>query len=73
MFKERAGSGGLSAFKSVIGTLKKSGGDVLEKLTGLIGLSSPTAEPLQQLLPEIPKATNLTASISLAGRKRFNR
>jgi hypothetical protein len=27
--------------KSVIGTLKKSGGEVLERLTGLIGLSSP--------------------------------
>jgi transposase len=39
--KNERGAAALSAFKSVIGTLKKSGGDVLEKLTGLMGLSPP--------------------------------
>jgi transposase len=39
--KNERGAAALSAFKSVIGTLKKSGGDVLEKLTRLIGPSPP--------------------------------
>ena len=39
--KNERGAAALSAFKSVIGTLKKSGGDVLEKLTGLMGPSPP--------------------------------
>jgi hypothetical protein len=34
--KNELGAAAFSAFKSVIGTLKKGGGDVLEKLTGLI-------------------------------------
>ena len=34
--KNKLGAAAFSAFKSVIGTLKKGGGDMLEKLTGLI-------------------------------------
>jgi transposase len=39
--KNERGAAALSAFKSVICTLKKSGGNVLEKLTRLIGPSPP--------------------------------
>ncbi|MGH8510042.1 MAG: IS66 family transposase [Gammaproteobacteria bacterium] len=39
--KNERGAAASSAFRSVIGTLKKRGGDVLEKLTRLIGLSPP--------------------------------
>lgn len=39
--KNDRGAAAFSAFKSVIGTLKKSGGDVLEKLTRLIDPSPP--------------------------------
>lgn len=39
--KNESGAAAYSAFKSVIGTLKKSGGDVLEKLTSLIAPSLP--------------------------------
>ncbi len=38
--KNELGSTAFSAFKSVIGTLKKGGGDVLEKLTNLIASST---------------------------------
>jgi hypothetical protein len=39
--KNERGAAALSAFKSVICTLKKSGGNVLEKLTRLISPSPP--------------------------------
>ena len=39
--KTDSGSQACAAFKSVIGTLKKSGGDLLEKLTDLIASSLP--------------------------------
>lgn len=43
--KNAQGAAAFSAFKSVIGTLKKSGGDLLEKLTNLITPASVT-EPV---------------------------
>lgn len=43
--KNEQGATAFAAFKSVIGTLKKSGGDLLEKLTSLITPTS-SAEPL---------------------------
>lgn len=43
--KNEQGAAALAAFKSVIGTLKKSGGDLLEKLTSLI-TPSLNAEPV---------------------------
>lgn len=39
--KNELGAAAFSAFKSVIGTLKKGGGDVLEKLTKLIASATP--------------------------------
>jgi transposase len=43
--KNEQGAAALAAFKSVIGSLKKSGGDLLEKLTSLI-TSTSSAEPV---------------------------
>jgi hypothetical protein len=45
--KSKSGAEAFAAFKSVIGTLKKSGGDVLEKLTALIAGTPPQQPALE--------------------------
>lgn len=45
--KNELGAQAHAAFKSVIGTLKKSGGDLLEKLAGLIATPAPQQTPLE--------------------------
>jgi transposase len=45
--KSESGAQAFAAFKSVIGTLKKSGGEVLEKLTALIAGTPPPSPALE--------------------------
>ena len=42
--KNKDGAAAYAAFKSVIGTMKKNGGDVLEKLTRLLAPQQPALE-----------------------------